>query len=219
MASSAAIWMRKRKTLQTAQKQNLDLKAQIKKPVKVPWVRASLRDPRLPFDPTVEGFGLHPVFQVPTAARPKGFPLDRLRTLNMGHINLRYHPEALVSPYKSERQGSARSSKMSDAKLGSRKGTLTAPKSIFVVPEIWKPATSPKPSPPASPPESIKSGAPGAKKTKTSLDGAKATNLLLPEEVEPSKDVTKGWISVDQGIGTARGASPVFKASGSSVLV
>lgn len=201
------MWATRRQTLPSVRRSSKYKLAKAKKPAPPPeWARFSLRNTSHFGDDTLaSGLGLHPDFMIPTKSRPDGMRLDGLRQLNMGHINVRYHQD-YFSPKSS--QASMHEYNNFDgmsADQGGAAGAVAAggaesPK--FSVPQGWKRSSSLTPVKVRCEPKmSVIKAAP------PSGGGVADFN---PRGSRVNKD---GFFTVEQGIGTARGASPAYKAS------
>ncbi|KAL3676761.1 hypothetical protein R1sor_026709 [Riccia sorocarpa] len=159
------------------------------------WIRQSIKKPEnedLPSSSTSPVRGLRNIQGVPHT----GLPLDNLRSLNHGHKNLRFvHNQSTPIFSKPER---IPDSKIKDVR--------------FPVPEHWhrKSFTSSK--------TKKTSFADSPENQKLFSDMEQKATEETPEEPEvkiPEKQVRSrdGFMTEDQGIGTARGASPIHKAA------
>lgn len=203
------MWATRRQTLPSVRRSSKYKLAKAKKAAPPPdWARFSLRNTsQFGDDILASGLGLHPDFMIPTKSRPDGMRLDGLRQLNMGHINVRYHQD-YFSP-KSSRASMYEYSNFDNMSeqggVAGGAGGAESPK--FSVPQGWKRSSSltpvkVRPERGCEPKMSLKSP--------TSSGGGVAE--FNPRGSRVNKD---GFFTVEQGIGTARGASPTYKASAS----
>ncbi|CAK9189940.1 unnamed protein product [Sphagnum troendelagicum] len=201
------MWASKRRTLPNSRRGMSVSGELIVKPPKgfnaPSWVRSSLQNPSAGFDDPVEllllskagyktpmmrGFGMHPSFMIPatsasaSGAMFNGIKLDELRSINMGHLNPRLHRETLH--------------------LQSCKPTTTTGR-----------------------PELYSSGSRSCEVlTRSSLDmmmmKTRVHLIISPLNSSSSSSssssfcswvVKDGFLTVNQGIGTARGASPTYQ--------
>ena len=196
------MWATRRQTLPSVRRSSKYKLAKAKKPAPPPeWARFSLRNTSHFGDDTLaSGLGLHPDFMIPTKSRPDGMRLDGLRQLNMGHINVRYHQD-YFSPKSSQasmheyNNFDGMSADQGGAAGGVAAGGAESPK--FSVPQGWKRSSSLTPVKVRCEPKmSVIKAAP------PSGGGVADFN---PRGSRVNKD---GFFTVEQGIGTARGASP-----------
>jgi hypothetical protein len=183
-----------------------------------PWIRASIREPESTLNPTLEGFGIHPIFQNPTAPRSKGINLDKLRELNMGHLNIQLHPESQVSSVcASARSEYQRESEFNDA--NAEETPVSKTPHAFVVPEGWRTLTL-TPSKPRNVDEqgnkrqllALTDRAAASPFSSSSAKDVADSDVAAAEMKKSRLNLRKGFFTEDQGIGTARGASPYHKA-------
>ncbi|KAH9558796.1 hypothetical protein CY35_06G025900 [Sphagnum magellanicum] len=189
-----------------------------------PWIRASIREPESTLNPTLEGFGIHPIFQNPTAPRSKGINLDKLRELNMGHLNIQLHPQSQVSSVcASARSEYQRESEFNDA--NAEEIPVSKTPHAFVVPEGWRTLTL-TPSKPRTADEqgnkrqllALTDRAAASPFSSSSAKDVADSDVAAAEMKKFCLNLRKGFFTEDQGIGTARGASPYHKAEGNSVF-
>jgi len=183
-----------------------------------PWIRASIREPESTLSPTLEGFGIHPIFQNPTAPRSKGINLDKLRELNMGHLNIQLHPQSQVSSVcASARSEYQRGSEFNDA--NAEEIPVSKTPHAFVVPEGWRTLTL-TPSKPRTADEqgnkrqllALTDRAAASPFSSSSAKDVADSDVAAAEMKKSRLNLRKGFFTEDQGIGTARGASPYHKA-------
>ncbi|KAH8958494.1 hypothetical protein BDL97_06G027700, partial [Sphagnum fallax] len=184
-----------------------------------PWIRASIRETESTLNPTLEGFGIHPIFQNPTAPRSKGINLDKLRELNMGHINIQLHPQSQVSSVcASARSEYQRESEFNDA--NAEEIPVSKTPHAFVVPEGWRTLTL-TPSKPRTVDEqgnkrqllALTDRAAASPFSSSSAKDLADSDVAAAEMKKSRLNLRKGFFTEDQGIGTARGASPYHKAA------
>jgi hypothetical protein len=182
-----------------------------------PWIRASIREPESTLNPTLEGFGIHPIFQNPTAPRSKGINLDKLRELNMGHLNIQLHPQSQVSSVcASARSEYQRESEFNDA--NAEEIPVSKTPHAFVVPEGWRTLTL-TPSKPRTADEqgnkrqllALTDRAAASPFSSSSAKDVADSDVAAAEMKKFCLNLRKGFFTEDQGIGTARGASPYHK--------
>ncbi|CAM6021872.1 unnamed protein product [Sphagnum balticum] len=186
-----------------------------------PWIRASIREPESTLNPTLEGFGIHPIFQNPTAPRSKGINLDKLRELNMGHLNIQLHPQSQVSSVSvcaSARSEYQRESEFNDA--NAEEIPVSKTPHAFVVPEGWRTLIL-TPSKPRTVDEqgdkrqllALTDRAAASPFSSSSAKDVANSDVAAAEMKKSRLNLRKGFFTEDQGIGTARGASPYHKAA------
>ncbi|CAK9229315.1 unnamed protein product [Sphagnum troendelagicum] len=184
-----------------------------------PWIRASIRETESTLNPTLEGFGIHPIFQNPTAPRSKGINLDKLRELNMGHINIQLHPQSQVSSVcASARSEYQRESEFNDA--NAEEIPVSKTPHAFVVPEGWRTLTL-TPRKPHTVDEqgnkrqllALTDRAAASPFSSSSAKDLADSDVAAAEMKKSRLNLRKGFFTEDQGIGTARGASPYHKAA------
>lgn len=190
------MWAARKQTLPSTRRSSKYKLAKAKKASPPPdWARFSLRDTsRFGDDILASGLGLHPDFMIPTKPRPDGMRLDGLRQLNMGHINVRYHQDYFNPTSMHEYNSSDHTSDQ---------GAAEHPK--FSVPQGWKRSSSLTPVKVRS-----ERGCEPKASWKLIAAGGGAVAEFNPRGSRVNKD---GFFTVGQGIGTARGAAPTYKAS------
>ena len=168
----------------------------LKKPkVKRPSIyhRFSLKNPEH-FDDEIlaTGLGLHPDFMIPTTPRGLGgkmVQLDKLRLLNMGHINERYHQDYFHPPQ--------RASVLQDMEAEAISG-----EPMFPVRQMLKVAR-----------QSLQP----VKIRMPKLRDPNRRASVPPDDIGQSEfdpSATKGgFFTVEQGIGTGRVNSPIYQVT------
>ncbi|KAL2641798.1 hypothetical protein R1flu_009385 [Riccia fluitans] len=158
------------------------------------WIRQSIKKPEtedLPTSSTSPVRGLRNIQGVPH----QGLALDNLRSLNHGHKNLRFEHNQSTPIY-------SKPEKIPDSKLKDVR---------FPVPEHWhkKSFTSSKTKKTsfADSPENQKLFS--DIEQKASEETPEQPEVKIPEDQLRSRE---GFMTEDQGIGTARGSSPIHKA-------
>lgn len=183
------MWHGRRQTLPSARRESTVRKKPKNKRPSL-WQRFSIKNSEHFEDAILAtGLGLHPDFMIPTKPRTFGSTgivhLDRLRHLNMGHINERYHQDYFHPP--------RRPSQIRDQEL-----EILDEEPVFPLRQVLK--------------EARKSVMPIKIKLDRTPDRRRSTSAMadLKAEFDPNA-IKGGFFTVQQGIGTGRVNSPIYQ--------